>query len=54
MSQLIIRESTDFDQSSADSELSDWQNDKNMDYARKMTSSVDLVDKRFINMYLLR
>ena len=40
MSQLIIRESTDFDESSADEELSDWQKD-NMHYIRRMASSRD-------------
>ena len=53
MSQLIIRESTDFDESSADSELSDWQKD-NMDYVRRMASSRDLVDKRLTNIYMIR
>ena len=53
MSQLIIRESTDFDETSDDSDLSDWQRDE-MHYARGMTNSKDKVDKRLINMYLIR
>ena len=43
MSQLIIRESDDFEATSADSELSDWERD-NMDYAKRMTTSSNKVD----------
>ena len=53
MGQLIVRESSDFSLSSADSEL-DQQHGDNMDFVRSMTSSRKLVDKRFINLYLLR
>ena len=52
MSQLNIRESSNFEETSADSELSDWQKD-NMDYAEKMTASTKLVDKRLINLYIM-
>ena len=38
MSQLVIRESSNLDETSEDSELSDWQRD-NMDYAKAMTES---------------
>ena len=36
MSQLVIRESSNLEETSSDSELSDWQRD-NMDYAKNMT-----------------
>ena len=38
MSQMTIRESSDFEKTSSDSQLSDWQRD-NMDYAKKMSTS---------------
>ena len=38
ISQLVIRESSDLDETSSDRELSDWQRDK-MDYAKQMASS---------------
>ena len=52
MSQLIIRESSNFEETSYDSELSDWQRD-NMHYARVMTHSTDKVDKRLISLYMM-
>ena len=52
MSQLIIRESSNFEETSCDSELSDWQRD-NMQYARSMTHSTDKVDKRLISLYMM-
>ena len=52
MSQLNIRESSNFEDTSSDSELSDWQKD-NMAYAEKMTASKEEVDKRLINLYMI-
>lgn len=53
MSQMIIRESSNLDDTSSDSELSDWQRD-NMEYAKNMTMSTDKVDERLINVYRIR
>ena len=54
MAQMIIREDdSQSSNTSPDDELSDWQRD-NMDYAEQMANSVDPVDKRFVNLYLLR
>ena len=54
MAQMIIREDdSQSENTSSDAELSDWQRD-NMAYAAQMANSVDPVDKRFVNLYLLR
>ena len=53
MSQMVIRESSNLDETSSDSELSDWQRD-NMEYAKNMTMRVDKVDGRLINIYRIR
>ena len=53
MSQMVIRESSNLDETSSDSELSDWQKD-NMDYANRMVRSSSKVDNRLINLYRLR
>ena len=54
MSQMIIRESDDGSEgTSSDNELSDWKAD-NMQYAEKMATSTNQVDKRFMNLYLYR
>ena len=53
MSQMVIRESSNLDETSTDDELSDWQND-NMDYAKRMVQSSSKVDNRLINLYRLR
>ena len=53
MSQMVIRESSNLDETSSDNELSDWQND-NMDYAKRMVTSSNKVDSRLINLYRLR
>ena len=53
MSQLVIRESSNLDETSEDAELSDWQRD-NMDYAKAMTESQNLVDQRLISLYKTR
>ena len=51
---MIIREDdSQSENTSSDAELSDWQRD-NMAYAQEMANSKDQVDKRFINLYLLR
>ena len=54
MAQMIIREDdSQSSNTSPDDELSDWQRD-NMAYTAQMAKSVDPVDKRFVNLYLLR
>ena len=53
MSQMVIRESSNLDETSTDRELSDWQND-NMDYANRMVMSSNQVDQRLINLFRLR
>ena len=53
MSQMVIRESSNLDETSTDRELSDWQND-NMDYANRMVMSSNKVDQRLINLFRLR
>lgn len=53
MSQLVIRESSNLEETSQDSELSDWQVD-NMDYAKRMVQSSNKVDERLINLYRLK
>ena len=54
MAQMIIREDdSQSSNTSPDDELSDWQRD-NMAYAAQMAKSMDPVDKRFVNLYLLR
>ena len=53
MSQLVIRESSNLEETSDDSELSDWQQD-NMDYAKALAESRNKVDERLINLYRIR
>ena len=53
MSQLVIRESSNMEETSQDEELSDWQRD-NMAYALQMASSADKIDERFINLYRIK
>ena len=53
LSQPIIRESSNLDDTSSDNELSDWERD-NMDYVGKMTKSSDKVDKRLVDLYRMR
>ena len=50
---MVIRESSNLDETSTDRELSDWQND-NMDYANRMVMSSNRVDQRLINLFRLR
>lgn len=49
----MIRESSNFEETSCDSELSDWQRD-NMSHVTRMARSEKKVDKRLINLYMLR
>ena len=54
MAQMIIREDdSQSSNTSPDDELSDWQRDT-MAYAKQMANSQDPIDKRFINLYLVR
>lgn len=53
MSQMVIRESSNLEETSLDSGLSDWQVD-NMDYATRMVQSSNKVDERLINLYRLK
>lgn len=53
MSQMVIRESSNLEETSSDNDLSDWQRD-NMDYVKKMTDSNNKVDKKLLNLYRIR
>jgi hypothetical protein len=53
MSQLVIRESDNFDETSSDDELSDWQRD-DMIYVKRMMQSSNKVDARLLNLYKVR
>ena len=53
MSQMMIRESSNLDETSDDAELSDWGND-DMHYVKRMFESSNKVDQRFIEMYKVR
>ena len=53
MSQLVIRESSNFEETSGDEELSDWQRD-DMVYAKRMKQSSNRIDQRLINIYKIR
>ena len=52
MSQMIIRESSNFEETSSDDQLSDWEND-NMSYAKQMAFSNNKVDARLMNLYMI-
>ena len=52
MSHLVIRESSDFSNTSFDSDLSDWGRE-NKEYYKQMAASTDKVDKRIIDVYML-
>ena len=55
MSQIVLRESTDLDQTSSDEELREIQYFKNFDKQVKiMLRSGTPIDKRFINFYQTR
>ena len=53
MSQLIIRESSNLEETSDDSDLSDWQRD-DMTHMQEMFTSSNKVDQRFIDLYKVR
>ena len=53
MSQMVIRESSNLEETSSDNELSDWQRD-NMAYAKRMAQSSNTVDQRLLNFYRIR
>ena len=53
MSQMVIRESSNLEETSTDNELSDWQRD-NMEYVKKMTESNNKVDLKLLNLYRIR
>ena len=55
MSQLVVRESSNFEWTSSDAELSDVNRDTKInDHAVKMTKSTDSVDKRLLNIFLMK
>jgi len=53
MSQLVIRESSNLEETSSDQELSDPLN-QDETYTAKMIKSEDKVDKRLVNLYKVR
>ena len=50
MSQLIIRESSNMDETSSNDELSDWRRD-DMIYVKRMMKSSNKTDQRLIKLY---
>ena len=53
MSQLIIRESSNLEETSDDTELSDWGRD-DMHHMKDLFNSSNKVDQRFIDLYKVR
>ena len=53
MSQMLIRESSNFEETSEDEELSDWGMD-DQKYAEKLAKSEEKVDQRLIDLYMIR
>ena len=53
MSQMVIRDSDNFDYTSSDNELSDWQRD-DMIYVKRMIQSSNQTDKRLIDLFKVR
>ena len=53
MSQLIIRESSNLEETSEDAELSDYKRE-DMKYMQRMVASKNEVDQRFIDIYKVR
>ena len=53
MSQMLIRESSNFEETSDDEELSDWGKD-DLKYANKLALSTDRVDRRLIDLYMIK
>ena len=54
MSQLVIRESSNFEETSSDQELLSDLLNQDENYTAKMIKSVDKVDKRLVNLYRVR
>jgi len=52
-SQLVIRESSDFFNTTSDAELSDWGKEE-MQFAAKLACSKDPVDQRLRSLYNIR
>ena len=52
MSNLIIRESSDFSNTSFDSELSAWEKENAQIY-RQLPESKDKTDKRIVDIFML-
>ena len=50
---MIIRESSNLEETSSDQDLSDWGRD-DMKFAERMTKSTNKVDNRLINLYRIR
>ena len=53
ISQPVIRESSNLDETSSDRDLSDWQND-DLIYAARMLKSSCKVDERFLKLYKVK
>ena len=53
MSQMIIRESSNCEETSHDEELSDWERE-DMRHMQDMFTSTNKVDQRFIDLYKVR
>ena len=53
MSPMIIRESSNLEDTSSDNELSDWQRD-DMIYVKRMMQSSNQVDARLIKLFKVR
>ncbi len=53
MSQMVIRDSSNLDESSSDDELSDWQRD-DMIYVKRMMQSSNKVDARLLRLFKVR
>jgi len=55
MSQMVVRESSNFEWTSSDAELSDKNRDSKInDHTRRMTNSTNAVDKRLLNMFVMK
>ena len=53
MSQMLIRESSCFEETSDDDELSDWGMDDHK-YIAKLANSKEKVDQRLIDLYMIK
>ena len=55
MSQMVVRESSNFEWTSSDEDLSDMNLDsKIFEHARKMATSSNEVDKRLLNIFVMK